>query len=172
MTGAPLVNSAPALPVPLQPPLPTWPIVGPGVTEPLVLVPMSVETTPRWRFGSPPGSELRLAIRFGKLLTKLACLSAIDAESSITNSRSSSRFGVTGTSTTVVRGSMAASGAASIAASAGVAGGSLHPLAHRSDMMVLATPSFLDIGLSYAARARTGAAAGRVGLMAATVKRW
>src|ERR1043166_7604176 len=94
----------PFLPTPEQPPLPRGGIAGPGAASSAPIVPISDVTTPMCTFGKPPdgapGSELSSLTKFGKFLTRLFCLSAIDGESSIRNSRSRSGFSFSGNALT------------------------------------------------------------------------
>ena len=78
------------MPRPEQPPCPSCPIAGPGATTSLPLVPMSLVMTPMCTFGNPPGSVASTLMKFGKFARRFACLSAIELESSTTNSRSRS----------------------------------------------------------------------------------
>ena len=81
--------STPFLPDMLQ----LGPAGGPGISTALPLVPMSELITPMWRFGAPPSIVASSARNAGNAVVSAACLSAIEPESSITNSRSRSGFG-------------------------------------------------------------------------------
>ncbi len=83
----------------------------PAVAKVLGARPMSVEITPMWTFGSPPGMVFRTSMNDAKLVVIDACSSSIEKELSMMKRMSTFRFtctGMTFTFTLSVAGSRSA----------------------------------------------------------------